>query len=190
MEKEIKTSEIKDSIRTIYGMLWELLALYEKTECFNNLPKGSDEDDIWDYMGNGLLEVRREVSRLFLGKKLLREKLLRIVDETEFFIRRYERPGVVRRWKKINLRLLFFDCAFDIMEQCPDEYLKMQLGLSEYKLLCYPDKEIREARKQYFSATQKKIEEGNLRYSEERIFMDELLATLTMVFEEDFKEYL
>lgn len=41
-----------------------------------------------------------------------------------------------------------------------------------------------------FSDSQKKIEDGNLRYSEERIFMDELLTTLTMVFEEDFKEYL
>lgn len=190
MEKEIRTSETRDSIRTIYGMLWELLALYERTECFNNVPKGADEEDIWDYMGNRLLEVRREVSRLFLGEKLLREKLLQIVDETEFFIKCYEQPGVVERWKRINPRLLFFDCAFDIMEHCPDEYLKMRLGLSELKLSCYPDKETGEARKQYFSETQKKIEEGNLRYSEERIFMDELLATLTMVFEEDFKKYL
>lgn len=190
MENEIKTSEIRTSIRTIYGKLWELLALYEKTERFNNLPKGADEDDVWDYMGNRLLEVRKEASRLFLGEKLLREKLLQIIDETEFFIRCNEQPGVVKRWKQINPRILFFDCAFDIMEECPDEYQKIQLGLSEPKLSCYPDKEIGEARKKYFAELQKKIEEGNLRYSEERIFMDELLETLTMVFEEDFKEYL
>lgn len=190
MEKEIKTFEIRNSIRTIYGMLWELLALYEKTECFNSVPKGADEEDAWIYTDNRLLEVRKEVSRLFLGEKLLQKKLSRIVDETELFIRSYEQPGVVKRWKKINPRILFFDCAFDIMEHCPDEYLKMQLGLSELHLSCYPDQKMEEARKQYFAESKQKIEEGNLRYSEDRIFMDELLATLTMVFEEDFKEYL
>lgn len=190
MEKEIKTSEIKYSIRTIYGMLWELLALYEKTGCFNNVPEGADEEDIWDYMGNRLLEVRKEASRLFLGEKLLREKLLQIVDETESFIRRCERSGVVERWKIINPKLLFFDCVFDIMEQFPGAYKKIQLGMSELKASFYPNPKMKMARAQYFSESKKKIEEGNLGYSEERIFMDELLATLTMVFEEDFKEYL
>ena len=45
MEKEIRVL-----IRKIYGKLWELLSLYEKTECFNRVPKGADEDDIWDYI--------------------------------------------------------------------------------------------------------------------------------------------
>ena len=33
-------NEIKTSIRTIYGMLWDVLALYEKTDCYNELPQG------------------------------------------------------------------------------------------------------------------------------------------------------
>lgn len=189
MEKEIKTSEIKDSIRTIYGRLWELLALYEKTGCFNNVPEGADEEDIRDYMGNRLLEVRKEVNRLFPGEKLLREKLLQIVDEAELFIGCYERSGVVKRWKKINPRILFFDCAFDIMEQCPVEYLEMQLGLSGLGLSCYPDKKIWEAKKQYFSKAKKKMENEKREYSETKAFQDEMLKTLELVFENDFYGY-
>ena len=182
-------NEIRVMIRNIYGKLWELLSLYEKTERFNRVPKGEDEDDIWDYMGNRLLEIRKEVNQSFLGEKLLREKLLLIVDETEVFVRSYEQPGVVKRWKKINPPIIFFDCAFDIREQCPDEYRKAMSGLSEWKLALYPDEELAEKRKKYFAKLREKIEKENLRYSEDRIFMDELLRTLTMVFEEDFKEY-
>lgn len=182
-------NEIRVLIKRIYERLWELLSLYEETECFNRVPKGAEEDDIWDYMGNRLLEIRREVNQSFLGEKLLRERLLRIVDETEFFVRSYERPGVVERWKKINPRIIFFDCAFDIREQCPDEYLKAMAGISGYELALYPYEALAEKRKKYFAELEEKIKKGNLRYSEDRIFMDELLRTLTMVFEEDFKEY-
>ena len=42
----------------------------------------------------------------------------------------------------------------------------------------------------YFAAAKKKIEDGNLKYTEDRVFQNELLRTLTLVFENDFKEYL
>ena len=31
VEKEVRTS-----IKTVYGMLWDVLALYEKTDCYNS----------------------------------------------------------------------------------------------------------------------------------------------------------
>ena len=58
------------------------------------------------------------------------------------------------------------------------------------KLACYPDDTLVEARKRYFAEAKKKIEDGNLQYSEDRVFQNELLRTLTLVFEKDFKEYL
>ena len=45
-------NEIRTSMKTVYGMLWEVLALYEKTDCYNKVPEGEKEDDIWDYMGD------------------------------------------------------------------------------------------------------------------------------------------
>lgn len=186
----MKQSEIQVAIKNVYGMLWELLALYEKTECYNVLPKGAKEDDIWEYMENRLMAVRKETNCLFLGEESLKKKMLQIVDETEKFVRSYELPGVVKRWKQINPQILFFDCSFDLMEECPELYQQISLGLCECRLNCYPDETLVAARKRYFANAKKKNKEDNLRYSEERVFQDELQRTLTLVFENDFREYL
>ena len=172
------------------GMLWDVLALYEKTECYNKMPEGEKEIDIWDYMGDKLIEIRKYIDKLFLGKEELRQKLQNVADETEHFVRAYEVPGVVKRWRKINPQILFFECAFDIMDIHPDQYKEISWGLTDLKLACYPDETLIQARKRYFADINKKNEESNLRYTKERIFQNELLRTLTLVFEYDFKEYL
>lgn len=183
--------EISSSIKTVYGMLWDVLALYEKTECFNKMPEGEKQQvDIWDYLTDKLLEIRKTIDMLFLGDKDMQAKLIRITDETEEFVIAYEKPGVVTRWKRINPRILFFECAFDLMETCPDMYRQISWGLTDLKLACYPDESLIKARKRYFEDEKKKIEDRNLRYSEDRIFQNELLRTLKRVFEFDFKDYL
>lgn len=47
-----------------------------------------------------------------------------------------------------------------------------------------------EKRNAYFAKIRERNDSDNLRYSEARIFQDELLHTLTILFEEDFKKYL
>lgn len=183
-------NEIRTSIQTVYGMLWDILALYEKTDCYNRVPEGEKQVDVWDYMSDQLLEVRKYIDKLFLGEGELSQKLHNIADETEHFVRAYEVPGVVKRWRKINPQILFFDCAFELMEECPDMYREISWGLTDLKLACYPDEVLTKARKRYFAAAKRKIEESNLRYTEERVFQNELLRTLTLIFENDFKEYL
>ena len=189
-EALMMTNEIRTSIKTVYGMLWDVLALYEKTDCYNELPKGESGGDVWDYMGDKLLNVRKTINMLFLGEDDIKDKLVRIVDETEQFVRIYERPGVVKRWKKINPQILFFECAFDLMENCPNMYKEISWGFTDLKLACYPDDTLVEARKRYFAEAKKKIEDGNFQYSEDRVFQNELLRTLTLVFENDFRGYL
>ena len=46
------TDETRTSIKKIYGMLWDVLALYEKTERYNRIPENEKETelDIWDFM--------------------------------------------------------------------------------------------------------------------------------------------
>lgn len=186
----MEVKEIRTSIKTVYGMLWDVLALYEKTDCYNKVPEGEMEADIWDYMGDKLLEVRKAVDMLFLGENIVKAKLIGIIDETEQFVRSCERPGVVTRWRKINPQIMFFDCAFDLMETCPDMYKEISWGLTELKLACYPDETLVQARNRYFATAKKTIEDGNLQYSEDRVFQNELLRTLTLVFENDFNGYL
>lgn len=189
-EDFIMANEIKTSIQTVYGMLWDILALYEKTDCYNRVPEGEKQVDVWEYMNDKLLEVRKYTDKLFLGKGELSQKLHNIVDETEHFVKAYEVPGVVKRWRKINPQILFFDCAFELMEECPDMYREISWGLTNLKLACYPDEALIKARKRYFAEAKRKIEESNLRYTEKRVFQNELMRTLTLVFENDFKEYL
>ena len=38
--------EVKTSIKTVYGMLWDILALYAKTKCYNNVLEREKENDI------------------------------------------------------------------------------------------------------------------------------------------------
>jgi len=189
LEVPMKKREIQKAIKTVYGELWDLLSLYEVTESYNTIPVESDQG-VWEYLGNRLLNIRKSVHLLFLGQKTVTEKLIRIVDETEHFIRSYEQPGVVTRWKQINIRLLYFDCAFEIIEEEPETYKALSRGLTDCRLYCYPDEELVEDRKAYFQAIEEKNNHDNLHYTKERIFQNELLNTLTILFETDFKELL
>ena len=46
----MREEELRTSIKTVYGMLWDVLALYEKTSAYNELPseEKNKEIDIWD----------------------------------------------------------------------------------------------------------------------------------------------
>lgn len=185
----MKEKEIQSAIKIVYVKLWDILSMYEVTEGFNKVTDEADKD-IWDYLGEKLLDIRKEVNMQFLGQQSIMKKLTRIVDETEYFIRKYEVPGVVIRWKQINPQLLYFDCSFEIMKEDPDAYKGLCRGLSDFRLACYPDEALIANRKAYFQSIEEKNINDNLRYSESRIFQNELLNTLTILFETDFEEYL
>jgi hypothetical protein len=183
MENRIKLARI-------YSMLWDILSLYEETERYNKLPNGVQNIDIWDYLSARLMEVRKTADTLYLARPNTRKKLHLIIDETEVFVRSYEVPGVVKRWKQINPKILFFEGSFDLIEDDFESYKKICRGLSNLKLDCYPDEELCKMRKEYFEEIKNKNESNNLRYSEERIFQNELINTLTLVFEHDFNDEL
>lgn len=89
-----------------------------------------------------------------------------------------------------NIFGMLWDCAFDIKKKEPLAYQKMSWGISNLELFCYPDEELEKAREEYFENLEEQMEEHNLRYSEERVFQDEVQRTLLLVFEADFQEYL
>ena len=190
MEKK----EMKEAIKSVYGQLWDLLSLYVETDRYNKVPAGEPEEDIWDYMGKKIAEIRKNVSVLFIGEEKLSKKLKWIIDETEYFVRRYEMPGVVERWKQINPNLTYFDCVFDMMEELPVFYMfencLMRGGVRlPVCFNCYPGAELAARRKAYFKEMEEKSKRANLQYSEEIIFQNELLHTLELLFEMVFREF-
>lgn len=192
----MKKREIRKVIKKVYQKLWELLFLLEETEFFNKVPKGeqmaenSTGDDAVRYVERKIAEIRKSVEPLFPEKGEIVRKLDQIIDETEHFTKQYEMPGVVTRWKQINPQLIYFDCAFDMMEECPEIYADMRKGLTDSHLSCYPDSELAAQRNEYFARAKERYKRKNKECSEDRIFQDELLNTLTLLFEDAFKEYL
>lgn len=201
----MKKKEVRNAVKTVYRELWTLLSLYEVTEYFSvdgkmpkeenlldkaRLPGVETDKDILDHLERKIADIRKMVNVLLLGERKVAKSLMQIIDETEYFAMQCEIPGVATRWKKINPRLIYFDCAFDIMEKCPEEYEAMRRGLTEIRLSCYPDDKMLAERNAYFEQIQNRYKRENREYSEEKIFQEELHNTLTVIFEKTFREYL
>jgi hypothetical protein len=192
MEVPMSREEINVTIKTVFYELYKIIIsnFYEETECYNVVP-GKKSADIWKIKEKKLIAIHGLVESLLLGESEVPAKLHAIIDETEYFVKGYEIPGTVTRWKRINPKLLYFDPAFELMDELDEEtYLEMQRGLAGEKLSLYPDEKLIAERKKYFEEIHRKNEENDLRYSQERIFLNELLNTLKLVFENDFAEYL
>lgn len=192
----MKKKEIRTAIKAIYQELWDLLSLEVETEHFYKLPKGeepvenSEEDEGWNFAYKKISEIKGHVRKWFLGEEKIQTSMNQIVDEVKDFIRSCEVPGVVTRWKRLNPRLVYFDCAFEVMETCPEAYLEMRGGLTDTRLSCYPDAELVEKRNAYFANAKAKCARDATAYSEDQVFQDEILHTLTLLFEDAFREYL
>lgn len=184
------TKAISMDLKRIYSELWEVLAAYETTECYNKIPK-HEELDVQTLLKIKFYNIRKMIDTLFLGKQEIADKLHNIVDEVEYFTKKYEMPGVVLRWKQINNQLIYFDASFDLLKELGgEEFLKIQRGLTPFKLQTNLDEALIRDRNSYFDKYKKKCEMFDLDFSEEKLFQQELLNTLSLVFVKDFADIL
>ncbi len=183
-------NDIRTAMEHAREELLALLSLYEETDGLQGAFQGGDA---WDYALNELDRIRGQMHQMLrdpaeetpLWQVLLcASDVYRILDETEFFIRQCEVPGVVTRWKRINPRLIYFDCAFTLMESCPDTYRDIQRGLTGLSLSCYPDPELVAERNAYFKEAEKDFDRQGRDFSEEFLFQEELKRTVRLLFEE------
>lgn len=183
----MKKKEISYGIKMVYRKLWDLLSLYEETEAFNKIFEEGKKPDELNYLIKKLDEIRGDVYTMFLGEGKIKKGLIQIVDETEYFVRRYERPGVVERWLKLNPRLQYFDVAFELVEEIPKAYEEFcENSLSAFR----PDKQLIAEQKAYFKEKKQAASNSNIHISEEKMYQNELLRTLSILFEKTFQEYL
>lgn len=177
-----------DVVHTIFDVLYNILSCYEASDRFNYIPGTDNSNGAWIYFEREINKVRKVLEMKFLGRRDNTDfqKLERIINETEVFIKSYSIPGVVKRWIEINPQINFFDCAFEIIEECGMETASQlyRKGVLDYLPCDY----IIDARKNYFGEKALANDRDNLKYSEERIFQNELLRTLAMVFGNDFKD--
>lgn len=153
----MKKKEIRSVVKTVYRELLELLSLYEMTNGSDKTPEQEADEAIPGYAERKIADIRKNVSIQLLGEKKAADNMMQIIDETAYFVRQCEVPGVAARWKQVNPILIYFDCAFDLMEKSPQEYDAMRRGLTEVRLSCYPDAHLLAKRNAYFEQIKKTV---------------------------------
>lgn len=190
-ENGVNISQIKEVYKMLYDVLYEI-----DESCNYNFVPGMERDkaNAFTYYEKRIDAIRTFVKTRFLDKRDVREKLIRIVGETERFVKSYSIPGVVQRWKDINKKITYFDVVYDICEENYKLYLAIcnkEIEFENRTLFLFdflPTEKDFEERAEYFSRIVKEVDDGNLQYSYEKIFRNELLVTLEKVFEHDFPE--
>lgn len=195
---KFKSIELDEKLSKVYKLLYEILFMYDASDCFNKVPDRKIEKEKEEEYFSGLIdEVQREIDCLFLFEKdETRTKLNTIVNDVRIFVKSYELPGVVDSWLDINPALKYFDSVFEIMESntalfekiCNRKY-KCNLN-GENKVVSFrfiPNEEELEQKKRYFESFNCENEKNNFKFSKERLFQNELINTLTILFEKEIK---
>lgn len=193
MEHENKNSNME--IKEVYKMLYEVLYEIVDSCNYNFVPdKETENIDAFVYYEKRIDAIRNTVNTKLIDKQVIRQKLIQIVDETEQFIKSYSIPGVVKRWKDVNKKITYFDAVYDICAEnyklykavCDREVSIDNLILFRFDFL--PTEKDFEERAKYFAKIVQRVDDGNLQYSYEKVFRNELLETLEKVFEHDFPD--
>lgn len=106
-------------------------------------------------------------------------RLLRLIDETELFVKSYSIPGVGLRWRKINPRLNYYDPVFEAVEELSPEVWRRLWYMFGYR----PTTWDLQMRQRYFGGLDEQWD-GAARVH----FQRELLDTLEKLFHNDFFE--
>ena len=138
-------------------------------------------------------------------------KLDTIISDIWYFFYKHviqqEAQGGAFLWGAINPHLTYFDRIFDLMEKYPETYMNMKVQGGQFVYLDeetlrlrdirhlritpeYPDPKLVAERNEYFEKIKERNERENLNWSKEMFFQEELLNTLKLLFEREFKEYL
>lgn len=174
-------------INYIYGLMNTLLYELESSSYYSYKP-GTEEDG-FEYYDMRLQNIRNEIDSRFWDKKDIRNKLYRLVEEEEAFIKSYSQPGAPERWMKANPKLRFYDCVFDFIEECPELYEKIRRGEAVtgwgqmISFRFYPTAKECIARKLYFAGLETKNAKQNSQYSFDRFYQNELIEAFRIIFE-------
>lgn len=171
-----------NDISYIYRLMNTLLYALEPTSYYS-FAMGTQEDG-FDYYDARIQEIRREVDNRFWNHSEIRDKLYKLLEDEETFIKSYSRPGVPERWMVYNPHLRYFDCVYDFIEKAPELYEQIKNS----KILhfsFYPDETECRARKEYFDALREKNE--RLQYSIDRCYQNEVVEAFRLVFNSEFQ---
>ena len=179
--------DVRQIIPEVFSALWEILSLYEISDGYNFRPDTAGLEGAEEYFDAMLGKVRETVKPLETprggpGPHYRRwpvNRLLRLLDETESFVKSYSVPGADPRWRKVNPRLNYYDPSFDLVEELPPEAYRRLWDMFG----CRPTQWDLQMRRRYFSGLEEQWDGAARAY-----FQRELLDTLVKLFQHDFIE--
>ena len=175
-------------VANIYRQLYLLLSEYVRSEAYSYIPE-SNKEDAWDYYGERIDEIKREIQVQLILKPDVQKRLMRLTEEVFYFIRSFSMPGISERWQEIHKPLGYYDIAYEIFKNEPELYRRLSDGeISRVKLSKKITMVELAQRDAYFTKLKKKNESRNLKKREEDWFTEELLNALAEVFKHDFPE--
>lgn len=170
-----------DGANEIYNQLNQVLYLLELSCYFNYIP--STEEDGAAYFSELMIDIRKDVDRIFGNQQIVRKRLYELIDEVDFIVNSCEVPGVPDSWLEINPNINYFDCVYDIIEENPELYNLIKVGgLNNHqsRFRFFPSVRDIMARQDYFNEKRRKYPTR----TDERLYQDELVETLNMRFNE------
>ncbi|MFI3324612.1 MAG: hypothetical protein R3Y35_00385 [Clostridia bacterium] len=177
-------NEMNEAIKNIFSKFYDVLASYDETNCYRKSPE--DGVTIRQFLNGKFKDVSKAIFKISLVNGEISDILYRIFEELKEFVNSYEAPGTAFRWIELNPKLLFFDAVFDIIEEDPTLYEKIKSGETVVECSFFPSTLMINAREKYFKDAVLDIKENDLEHLESKIFQNELLETLKIVFINDF----
>lgn len=189
----MNTDTLRERVRTVYGMLNHILWQIESSDHYNYIPNTRTSG--WDYFEAELSQVEETIQRLFLGEDSVQDRLLRILAEVRRFVKSFEVPGAEERWLEIDPNLRHFDVVYDVIQREPKAYLDIERraeraapGEVVPHFAFTPTARDLRARQVYFKAIHDENDRLNNRFSEDRVFQNEMVRALALVMRHDFPE--
>lgn len=217
MEEPMEKEAIKRWINEVYEKLCALLSMYEETDCFHAVPEGEDEEFLNRKFRELDQSVNRDPTDMDEKALGVMGRLKQIMWDVGIFVANAKcNPQMaVLRLESANWQLIYFDEIFDLMEEYPETYKEMlverklqkELELRKMRMLPANEEEIKELREffantavpsekfiaernAYFEKIIERNEQDHVTWSKKRMFQEELLNTMKLLFERNFKKYL
>lgn len=172
-------------VNKIYDQLNNVLYMLELSCFFYYVPMSKEDGE--EYFSRIMLDIRKDVDRLFGDNPGVRNKLYELIDEVDFIVNSCEVPGVPESWIELNPRINYFDCVYEVVEDNYELYQRIKYGDlrdMQKKFRFFPSiKEIM-ARQEYMCDKKKKYPTR----MDERLYQDELVETLNIRFNKCLSE--
>ncbi len=188
MIRKCVTEKFMENLKNIYKMLNDILYEYEETKGFAVVDES--KGDCRDYYDKRLQNIKKEVDCSFWYCKEVRKKLYGIINDVMYIIGCCEIPGVPERWHRINPNLNYFDGVYDVIDEDFDAFKKIRDGEMCFTFKFIPTLEDYIERKKYFKEKYRKYNDCNFNVTIDRLYQDELVATLSVLSAMEFSQYI